>query len=79
MHTVGARLRARAALSSTGERVRVRRRCFSILEDRPTARSLLPRPRRRNVLDCVGAATNAAAVTRRSSTRENPRAAVVTD
>ena len=46
---------------------------------RPAARSLPPRPRRRNRSGCVGAATNAPAVTRRSSTHENPRAAAVTN
>ena len=41
----------------------------------------MPRPRRRKRSSCVGTATNATAVTvaRRSSTRENPRAAAVTD
>ncbi|CAN0414773.1 unnamed protein product [Pylaiella littoralis] len=48
MHTVGARLRARWTLSVSGGRARVRRRCAFVFEDGPTARSIPPRPRRRN-------------------------------
>ncbi|CBJ30655.1 mitochondrial DNA-directed RNA polymerase [Ectocarpus siliculosus] len=70
MHTVGARLRARAA-SLSGERSRVRRRCFSVFGDGPTAQSVPPRPSRREKPGSTSTSTGATVTAIRRSSNIN--------
>ncbi|CAM9263757.1 unnamed protein product [Scytosiphon promiscuus] len=74
MHTVGARLRARAGLSSLKERGRVRRRCVSTLGDGPTVRSVPPRPCRRRVQGSSTTMATSVTAMRRSSVNRRSEA-----